>query len=83
MSLIGPRPERPEFICKFKHQVPHYNARLGTKPGITGLAQVYEFYKYKSLEQRIRYDLYYLENWSFWFDLQILFYTVFRPQRFD
>jgi exopolysaccharide biosynthesis polyprenyl glycosylphosphotransferase len=80
MSLVGPRPERPELISRFKHQVPHYNARLTCKPGLTGWAQVNGAVCNTDLEQRIRYDIYYLENWCLWFDLQMLFQTLFVPR---
>ncbi len=77
MSLVGPRPERPELISKFRNQVPHYNARLACKPGITGWAQVNGAVCNTNLEERIRYDLHYLEHWSLWFDLQTIFQTLF------
>ncbi len=76
MSLVGPRPERPELIFKFRNQVPHYNARLACKPGITGWAQVNGTVCNTNLEERIRYDLHYLENWNLWFDIQTIFQTV-------
>ena len=78
MSLVGPRPERPELIMEFKEEIPHYNARHASKPGITGWAQVNGLRGNTSLIERIRYDIYYLENWSLWFDLQIMVQTFFR-----
>lgn len=78
MSLVGPRPERPELIAKFEEIVPHYNPRHEVRPGITGWAQVNGLRGNTSLVDRIRYDLYYIENWSFWFDLQIIILTFFR-----
>jgi exopolysaccharide biosynthesis polyprenyl glycosylphosphotransferase len=80
MSLVGPRPERPELIANFKHQIPHYNARLASKPGLTGWAQVNGLRGDTSLVERVRYDLHYLENWSLWFDLQTMFLTFFKRQ---
>lgn len=80
MSLVGPRPERPELISRFRNQVPHYNARLTCKPGITGWAQVNGLLCNSNLEERIRHDLHYLENWSLWLDLQTLFQTCFIPR---
>jgi exopolysaccharide biosynthesis polyprenyl glycosylphosphotransferase len=77
MSLIGPRPERPELIRVFKEEVPHYNARHHIKPGITGWAQVNGFRGDTDLGERIRCDLYYIENWSLLLDLQILLMTIF------
>lgn len=75
MSLVGPRPERPELIANFKHEIPHYNARHGSKPGITGWAQVHGLRGDTDLAERIRYDIYYLENWSLLLDFQIMFMT--------
>jgi exopolysaccharide biosynthesis polyprenyl glycosylphosphotransferase len=80
MSLVGPRPERPELIANFKHQIPHYNARLASKPGLTGWAQVNGLRGNTSLVERVRYDLFYLENWSLWFDLQTMILTFFKRQ---
>jgi len=78
MSLVGPRPERPELILNFKDQIPHYNARLASKPGLTGWAQINGLRGDTSLEERVRYDLHYLENWSLWFDLQTMIQTFFK-----
>ncbi len=78
MSLVGPRPERPELIAKFEEVIPHYNPRHEVRPGITGWAQVNGLRGNTSLVERIRYDLYYIENWSLWFDLQILLLTFMR-----
>ncbi|HXP61323.1 MAG TPA: exopolysaccharide biosynthesis polyprenyl glycosylphosphotransferase [Dongiaceae bacterium] len=80
MTLVGPRPERPELIHRFKQEVPHYNARHASKPGMTGWAQVNGFRGDTSLVERVRYDLFYLENWSFWLDFQIMIQTFFRHQ---
>ncbi|WP_206602824.1 sugar transferase [Leptolyngbya ohadii] len=78
MSLIGPRPERPEFDAKLAAQIPYYNLRYLVKPGITGWAQV--LYPYgASIEdayEKLSYDLYYIKNYSLWLDLQILFKTI-------
>ena len=76
MSLIGPRPERPELIESFKHEVPHYNARHNVKPGITGWAQVKGLRGDTDLAERITCDLFYLENWNLLLDLQILALTL-------
>lgn len=80
MSLVGPRPERPELIEKFEREIPHYNPRHEVRPGITGWAQVNGLRGNTSLVERIRYDLYYIENWSVWFDIQIMLMTFFRRQ---
>lgn len=78
MSLVGPRPERPELIAGFKHQIPHYNARHHSKPGMTGWAQVNGLRGDTDLSERIQCDLWYLENWSLWLDLQIMLLTFFK-----
>ena len=78
MSLVGPRPERPELIETFKEEIAHYNARHGTKPGVTGWAAINGLRGDTDLSERIRCDLYYLENWSLWLDVQIMFLTFFR-----
>jgi exopolysaccharide biosynthesis polyprenyl glycosylphosphotransferase len=78
MSLVGPRPERTFHSEKLSLEIPHYNARYSCKPGMTGWAQVNGLRGDTSLIERIRYDLYYLENWSLWLDFQILVQTFFR-----
>jgi len=78
MSLVGPRPERPELIRNFKHEIPHYNARHNAKPGITGWAQVKGLRGDTDLGERISCDLWYLENWSIFLDFQILAMTFFN-----
>ena len=77
MSLVGPRPERPELIADFKGQIPNYNARHAVKPGLTGWAQVNGLRGDTDLTDRIRYDLHYIEAWSIWFDFCIIFRTCF------
>jgi Undecaprenyl-phosphate glucose phosphotransferase len=76
MSLVGPRPERPVFIEEFKKQIPRYHLRHMVKSGITGWAQINGLRGDTSIQQRIDYDLYYIENWSLLFDLQICVRTV-------
>jgi exopolysaccharide biosynthesis polyprenyl glycosylphosphotransferase len=78
MSLVGPRPERPELIGNFKDQIPHYNARHTVKPGITGWAQVNGLRGDTDLFQRISHDLHYVEHWNLLFDLQTMFLTFFK-----
>lgn len=80
MSLVGPRPERTFHSEKLSHEIPHYNARLMSKPGMTGWAQVNGLRGETDLAERVRYDLYYLENWSLWMDFQIMVQTFFRRQ---
>lgn len=76
MSLVGPRPERPIFIEEFKRQIPRYHLRHKVKAGITGWAQVNGLRGQTSIEKRIEYDLYYIENWSLLLDLKILARTA-------
>ena len=78
MSLVGPRPERPYFVEQFKHRIPQYMLRHKVKAGITGWAQVNGWRGNTSLEKRIEYDLYYIENWSVGLDLKILWLTLVR-----
>jgi lipopolysaccharide/colanic/teichoic acid biosynthesis glycosyltransferase len=80
MSLVGPRPERPELIGIFKEEIPHYNARHNIKPGITGWAQVNGFRGDTDLTKRIHCDIYYIENWSLLLDFQIMLLTLFRQK---
>jgi Undecaprenyl-phosphate glucose phosphotransferase len=78
MSLVGPRPERPFFVEQFKHRIPQYMLRHKVKAGITGWAQVNGWRGNTSLEKRIEYDLYYIENWSMTLDIKIMWLTVLR-----
>lgn len=78
MSLIGPRPERPLFVEKFKEEIPRYMIKHQVRPGITGWAQVNGFRGDTSIRGRIEHDLYYIENWSLGLDIKILFLTVFK-----
>jgi Undecaprenyl-phosphate glucose phosphotransferase len=77
MSLIGPRPERPLFVEKFKEEIPRYMIKHQVRPGITGWAQVNGYRGDSSIKKRIEYDLYYIENWTITFDIKILFLTIF------
>jgi Undecaprenyl-phosphate glucose phosphotransferase len=76
MSLVGPRPERPVFIEEFKKQIPRYHLRHKVKAGITGWAQINGLRGQTSIAKRIEYDLYYIENWSLFFDFKILVRTA-------
>jgi putative colanic acid biosynthesis UDP-glucose lipid carrier transferase len=76
MSLVGPRPERPDFVEVFKDQVPNYMKKHMVKAGITGWAQVNGWRGDTDLNRRIEHDLYYIQHWSLWFDLEIAFRTV-------
>jgi Undecaprenyl-phosphate glucose phosphotransferase len=78
MSVVGPRPERPEFIQKFSKTIPSYGARHAVKAGITGWAQVHGWRGNTSLRKRIQYDLHYITHWSPWLDLRILWMTVWH-----
>jgi len=78
MSLIGPRPERPFFVEKFKEEIPRYMVKHQVRPGLTGWAQVNGYRGDTSIMKRIEYDLYYIENWTLGFDIKILFLTFFK-----
>lgn len=78
MSLVGPRPERPLFVEKFKEEIPRYMVKHQVRPGLTGWAQVNGYRGDTSIKKRIEYDLYYIENWTIGFDFKILFLTVFK-----
>ena len=78
MSIVGPRPERGFFIKKFRGKIPKYMLRHKMKAGITGWAQINGWRGNTSLEKRIEYDLYYIENWSFRFDMEIMWLTFWR-----
>lgn len=78
MSIVGPRPERRFFVEQFKEQIPRYMQKHLVKAGITGWAQVNGWRGNTSLEKRIQYDLYYIENWSLALDIKIIFLTLFR-----
>ncbi len=78
MSLVGPRPERPELIARFKNEIPNYNARHEVRAGLTGWAQIKGLRGDTDLGQRIEADLYYLENWSVFLDLYCILATFFK-----
>ncbi len=77
MSLVGPRPEVPHFVEKFRQEVPMYMVKHQVRPGMTGWAQVHDLRGDTSIEKRVEHDIYYIENWSVWLDMQILLMTVF------
>ena len=78
MSLVGPRPERPFFVEKFKEEIPRYMIKHQVRPGLTGWAQINGYRGDTSIRKRIEYDIYYIENWSMSFDFKIMFLTIFR-----
>lgn len=78
MSLVGPRPERPFFVEKFKDEIPKYMVKHQIKPGITGWAQVNGWRGDTSIEERIKCDIYYVENWSLMLDFKIMVMTIFK-----
>ncbi|MCI8464322.1 MAG: undecaprenyl-phosphate glucose phosphotransferase [Lachnospiraceae bacterium] len=78
MSLVGPRPERPHFVEKFREEVPRYMVKHQVRPGLTGWAQVNGYRGDTSITKRIEYDLYYIENWSLGLDFKIIFLTFFK-----
>ena len=78
MSLIGPRPERPQYVEKFREEIPRYMVKHQVRPGMTGWAQVNGYRGNTSIRRRIDYDIYYIEHWTIGFDVKILFLTVFK-----
>lgn len=78
MSLVGPRPERPQFVKKFQEEIPRYMIKHQVRPGMTGWAQINGFRGDTSIRGRIEHDLYYIENWTLSLDIKILFLTVFK-----
>ena len=81
MSIVGPRPERPEFVGRFRQEIPGYMQKHLVKAGITGWAQVNDLRGSTPLQERIKFDLYYIENWSLWFDLRIIALTLLHVLR--
>ena len=77
MSLVGPRPELPKFVDRFKEEIPLYMVRHQVRPGITGWAQIKGFRGDTPIKERVEHDIYYIENWSIWLDIRILLATVF------
>lgn len=77
MSLVGPRPERPQFVEEFKEKIPRYMIKHQVRPGLTGWAQVNGFRGNTSIKKRIEYDIYYIENWTVGFDIGIIIRTFF------
>ena len=77
MSLVGPRPERPQFVEKFKEEIPRYMIKHQVRPGMTGWAQVNGYRGDTSIRKRVEYDIYYIENWTLGMDIKILFMTLF------
>ena len=78
MSLVGPRPERPQFVEKFREEIPRYMIKHQVRPGLTGWAQINGYRGDTSIRKRIEYDIFYIENWSMGFDIKILFLTIFK-----
>jgi exopolysaccharide biosynthesis polyprenyl glycosylphosphotransferase len=82
MSLVGPRPERPEYVIRFARDVARYEDRHRVKSGITGWAQVHGYRGQTSIADRVEWDNYYIQNWSIWLDLRIIFMTIAEVLRF-
>ncbi len=78
MSLVGPRPERPQFVEKFKEEIPRYMIKHQVRPGLTGWAQINGYRGDTSIRKRIEYDLFYIENWTMAMDIKIMFLTIFK-----
>jgi len=83
MSIVGPRPERPQFVNEFKQTIPDYMRKHVVKAGITGWAQINGLRGDTDLNKRLEYDLHYIENWSLWFDLKIILMTPFKGMLFS
>ena len=81
MSIVGPRPERPVFIEEFRKRVPRYMLRHKVPAGMTGWAQINGWRGDTSIDKRIEFDMYYIENWSLLLDFKILFLTLLRGVR--
>ncbi len=77
MSIVGPRPERPQYVQKFMEEIPRYMVKHQVRPGLTGWAQVNGLRGDTSIKKRIEYDIFYIENWTFSFDIKIIFMTFF------
>lgn len=78
MSLVGPRPERPQYVEKFREEIPRYMIKHQVRPGMTGWAQINGYRGDTSIQKRIECDLYYIENWTLGLDFKIMFLTVFK-----
>lgn len=78
MSLVGPRAGAPQYVEKFKEEIPRYMIKHQVRPGLTGWAQINGYRGDTSIRKRIEYDIYYIENWSMSFDFKIMFLTIFR-----
>lgn len=78
MSVVGPRPERPQFVEQFKEEIPRYMVKHQVRPGLTGWAQISGYRGDTSIKKRIEYDIFYIENWTMSFDVKIMFLTIFR-----
>ena len=78
MSVVGPRPERPQFVDKFKEEIPRYMVKHQVRPGLTGWAQINGYRGDTSIKRRIEYDIFYIENWTFTFDIKIMLLTIFK-----
>ena len=78
MSIVGPRPERPFFVEKFKEEIPRYMIKHQVRPGLTGWAQINGYRGDTSIRKRIDCDLYYIENWTLGLDFKIMFLTIFK-----
>lgn len=81
MSIVGPRPEQPKYVEKFSHEIPNYLRRHHIKTGLTGWAQVNGLRGDTSIADRVKYDLYYIENWSIWLDIRIILSTIILTLR--
>ena len=76
MSIVGPRPERPQFVEKFKEEIPRYMVKHQVRPGLTGWAQINGYRGDTSIKRRIEYDIFYIENWTMSFDIKIMYNRI-------
>ena len=78
MSVVGPRPESPQFVEQFKEEIPRYMVKHQVRPGLSGWAQINGYRGDTSIKRRIEYDIFYIENWTMSFDIKIMFLTIFK-----
>ena len=78
MSVVGPRPERPQFVEQFKEEIPRYMVKHQVRPGLTGWAQINGYRGDTSIKRRIEFDIFYIENWTMGLDFKIMFLTIFK-----
>ena len=78
MSVVGPRPERPQYVEKFREEIPRYMVKHQVRPGLTGWAQINGYRGDTPIKRRVEYDIFYIENWTLSFDIKIMLLTIFK-----